>query len=242
MENLVPGKDGDKGRHGEDNRLFVDAVLWVLRTGAPWRDLHPSFGHWNSVFQRFNRWSRKGVWDRVFKALAADTKFQTDHARCHHRPGTPAFGRRKRGTQTGSIARARAAAWITKIHIAVDALGHPMRMTLTAGQVHEATQASILIEGLTLISLIADKGYDNDAFRSELAAAEVMLCVIPPLSSRTAEIAYDKNAYGLRYRIECFINKIKHYRRVATRYEKTARNFLSMVSLAAVMVWLRDLV
>ena len=129
----------------------------------------------------------------------------------------------------------------TKFHIAVDALGHPMRMTLTAGQVHEATQASILIEGLTLISLIADKGYDNDAFRSELAAAEVDV-VIPPLSSRTAEIAYDKNAYGLRYRIECFINKIKHYRRVATRYEKTARNFLSMVSLAAVMVWLRDLV
>ena len=88
----------------------------------------------------------------------------------------------------------------TKIHIAVDALGHPMRMTLTAGQVHEATQASILIEGLTLISLIADKGYDNDAFRSELAAAEVDV-VIPPLSSRTAEIAYDKNAYGLRYRL-----------------------------------------
>ena len=67
-------------------------------------------------------------------------------------------------------------------------------------------------------------------------------CRDPAASSRTAEIAYDKNAYGLRYRIECFINKIKHYRRVATRYEKTARNFLSMVSLAAVMVWLRDLV
>jgi transposase len=57
--------------------------------------------------------------------------------------------------------------------------------------------------------------------------------VIPPLSSRTAEIAYDKNAYGLRYRIECFINKINHYRRIATRYEKTARNFLSLLGLAA---------
>jgi len=113
-------------------------------------------------------------------------------------------------------------------------------MILTAGQVHEATQASILIEGLTLISLIADKGYDNDRFRAELAEAEVDV-VIPPLGSRMAEIAYDKNAYGLRYHIECFINKIKHYRRVATRYEKTARNFLSMASLAAVMVWLRDL-
>ena len=115
----------------------------------------------------------------------------------------------KRGTQNPAIGRSRGGL-STKIHIAVDALGHPMRMTLTAGQVHEATQASILIEGLTLISLIADKGYDNDAFRSELAAAEVDV-VVPLLSSRTAEIAYDKNAYGLRYRIECFINKIKHY-------------------------------
>jgi len=66
--------------------------------------------------------------------------------------------------------------------------------------------------------------------------------VIPPLGSRAVEIAYDENAYGLRYLIECFFNKIKHYRRVATRYEKTARNFFSMVSLAAAIVWLRDLV
>jgi transposase len=114
-------------------------------------------------------------------------------------------------------------------------------MILTAGQVHEATQARVLIDGLTVISLIADKGYDNDGFRSDLAQAEVEV-VIPPLSSRAAEITYDKNAYGLRHLIECFINRIKHYRRVATRFEKLARNFLSMVNLAAAMIWLRDLV
>ena len=76
IANLVPGKKGDRGRTGEDNRLFVDAVLWVLRTGAPWRDLPSAFGHWNSVFVRFNRWSRKGVWDRIFKALAEDPDFE----------------------------------------------------------------------------------------------------------------------------------------------------------------------
>jgi transposase len=76
IENLVPGKKGDKGRAGEDNRLFVDAVLWVLRTGSPWRDMHPEFGNWNSVYVRFRRWAKKGVWESLFKALADDPDFR----------------------------------------------------------------------------------------------------------------------------------------------------------------------
>ena len=73
---LIPGKEGDKGRHREDNRLFVDAVLWLARAGAPWRDLPPYFGNWNSVFQRFRRWAKKGVWKRIFDALVDDPDFE----------------------------------------------------------------------------------------------------------------------------------------------------------------------
>ena len=76
IEQLVPGKEGDKGRHGEDNRLFVDAVLWIARSGAPWRDLPGEFGNWNSVFQRFRRWAKKGVWQRVFSALIEHPDFE----------------------------------------------------------------------------------------------------------------------------------------------------------------------
>ena len=76
IEHLVAGKEGDKGRHGEDNRLFVDAVLWIARAGAPWRDLPPAFGNWNSVFQRFRRWAKKGVWERMFKALVESPDFE----------------------------------------------------------------------------------------------------------------------------------------------------------------------
>ena len=66
---MCPGKAGDKGRHGTDNRLFVDAVLWIARSGAPWRDLPGDFGNWNSVFQRFRRWAKNGVWERILNAL-----------------------------------------------------------------------------------------------------------------------------------------------------------------------------
>ena len=69
IAHLLPGKVTDPGRTAVNNRRFVDAVLWILRTGSPWRDLPKRFGPWNSVFQRFGRWAKKGVWPRVFEAV-----------------------------------------------------------------------------------------------------------------------------------------------------------------------------
>src|SRR4051794_12750405 len=72
MEPRCLGKPGDPGRSGKDNRLFVEAVLWVVRTGSPWRDLPPSFGHWNSIFTRFRDWVKADVWQRLFDAVSDD--------------------------------------------------------------------------------------------------------------------------------------------------------------------------
>ena len=72
----LPGKASDCGVTGADNRLFVEAVLWRVRTGSPWRDLPDSFGKWNSVFQRFRRWAQKGVFDRLFEAVADEPDFE----------------------------------------------------------------------------------------------------------------------------------------------------------------------
>jgi len=72
IEDLVPGKAGDRGVTGKNNRRFVEAVLWIARTGAPWRDLPAELGRWNSVWRRFSRWSKKAVWANLFNALAED--------------------------------------------------------------------------------------------------------------------------------------------------------------------------
>jgi transposase len=69
IKDLLPGQPGDPGVTAKDNRLFVNAVLWIAKTGAPWRDLPERFGRWGSVWKRFDRWSTKGVWKRVFDAL-----------------------------------------------------------------------------------------------------------------------------------------------------------------------------
>lgn len=76
IASLLPGKASDPGRTAADNRMFVEAVLWIARTGSPWRDLPPQFGPWNSVYQRFSRWSRRGVWHRVFVQLAKEANFE----------------------------------------------------------------------------------------------------------------------------------------------------------------------
>ena len=72
IADLVPGKVGDPGRSGDDNRRFVNGVLWVLRSGAHWHDLPPRYGMWKSGHKRFTRWARAGVWERVFASLTAD--------------------------------------------------------------------------------------------------------------------------------------------------------------------------
>jgi len=72
IERFLPGKATDRGVTATNNRLFVEAVLWIIRTGSPWRDLPADFGHWHRVYVRYNRWSKKGVWERIFTTMSDD--------------------------------------------------------------------------------------------------------------------------------------------------------------------------
>jgi transposase len=120
----------------------------------------------------------------------------------------------------------------------VDGLGNPVRLRVTAGQQGDLTQAEALLEGLSPRAVIADKAYDSDRFvgRVKAAGAEA---VIPPLGCRKVLREYDRHTYKERNLAERFWNKVKQYRRVATRYEKTARNFLAFVHVASIMVLLQ---
>ena len=126
----------------------------------------------------------------------------------------------------------------TKIHLAVRGLGCPVRFTLTAGHRGDCPQACDLIEGLPAKVVMADAAYDANPLRQTIADRGA-LAVIPNNPSRAQKHPFDKNLYAERHLIECCFSKLKQFRRVATRYEKTAKNYLAVVTLAATMLWLR---
>ena len=125
----------------------------------------------------------------------------------------------------------------TKIHALVDALGNPANLMLTAGQIHDLVCAQDLIENADPKALIADKAYDADALIDSLAEQKITP-VIPPKANRKTKRECDFALYRERNLIERFFNKIKHFRAIATRYDKLARNFLAAVQLVSAIILL----
>lgn len=125
----------------------------------------------------------------------------------------------------------------TKVHIAVDALGNPVRFIFTGGQVADVTQGAALVAGLDAEHVIADKGYDSNEL-VETIEANGAKAVIPPRSNRKEKRDYDKHLYKDRNLVERFINRVKQCRRIATRYEKTARNYMAFWQLASIVILL----
>ncbi len=124
-----------------------------------------------------------------------------------------------------------------KIHAAVDALGNPVRLLLTPGQASEYSLAEALIEGFAFEAVLADKGYDSDAF-VEVIRRRGAEAIIPSRKSRLNPRGLDRHIYKARNLVERFFQKLKQFRRIATRYERLARNYQSMLSLVSAVIWL----
>ena len=126
----------------------------------------------------------------------------------------------------------------TKIHALCDALGNPLGFHLTPGQACDLDGADVLIDEIEADTLLADKGYDADERVLDRLQEAGIVPVIPPKAGRKKQRGYDKLLYAERYLIENFFEKLKHYRAIATRYDKTATAFLGAIHLAAAVLWL----
>ena len=199
MAALLPGKVGDPGRTAADNRLFVEAVLWIARTGSPWRDLPPEFGSWNSTYQRFARWSRRGVWHRLFAHLAQEADFEevfldATIVRAHqHAAGAP----RKKGEQ--ALGRSRGGL-STKIHALVEGLGSLARFQLTGGQAGDSPQALPLLQDLQPDSVSADQAYDTDQILQESQPSRALLLPHQAISTYRYTLRQTRRAFRFLHR------------------------------------------
>jgi transposase len=126
----------------------------------------------------------------------------------------------------------------TKIHAVCDGLGNPTSFYLTAGQIHDLQGADILIDHIDAEFLLADKAYDAQERVRDRLCAKGVTAVIPSKSNRIQPLTYDKELYKARHLIENFFAKLKQYRAIATRYDKTARNFLGAIYMASIVIWL----
>jgi transposase len=220
-----------------NDRRVLNGIFWVLRSGAPWRDLPDNFGPYTTCYNRFVRWRRAGVWGGIMNTLAAthDAAVQmidTSVIRVHQHAACIARNKRQ------SMGRSRGGL-TSKIHALVDTNGLPIRLALTSGEAHDNRLAGKLLSRLKSgTMLLADRGYDADWIRA-LAAERGVWANIPPRCNRTEPICFSPYLYRARNLVERFFNKIKQCRRVATRYDKLAANYLAFIQLASIRLWLR---
>lgn len=236
IERLLPGRPGGHGGVAHDNRTFVNAIFYLAKTGIPWRDLPSRFGKWNSIWQRFNRWCQRGVWERVLAAIQdPDLEwFCIDSTVIRAHPHAAGLNTPENDEALGYSR----GGFGTKIHVGVDALGNPVTIHLSPGQDADIKHAETVLGDMRPGAVLADKGYDSDAFAATVSERGAAV-VIPPKANRVEPREYDKTIYKERNKAERCIGLFKQFRRVATRYEKKAQNFLGIVLFAAITIWLK---
>jgi transposase len=217
-------------------RRFIEAIFWMSRTGAQWRELNERYGNWSSVYKRFNAWSKKKIWCKLLKFCADNPDLEyimLDATIIRAHACSAGYG----DQMEEGLGRSKGG-FTSKIHAKVDALGNPLEFIITPGQRSDCTQAKALLQNVSNSAVIADKAYDSNEIRQQIADQH-SIAIIPPRSNRIELYEYDKHIYKERHAIECFFGKIKHFRRIFSRFDKSARNFKAFLSFVAAILWLR---
>jgi transposase len=213
---------------------MIAAMIYVLRTGCPWRDLPAFYGPWSSVYMRWRRWCRSGLWDVLLQRVSQHPAgvlrhLDATHVKVHQDASTGGH------QQTECIGKTKGGL-NTKVTALVDGQGRALELALTPGPCADVC-AAVAINLPAHKRIVADKGYDSDAFRQRIRDHGSQPC-IPPRCNRSEPRAWRRDHYRKRHRVENFFQRLKRRRRIATRYEKLSLHYLAFIQLAAVLDWL----
>lgn len=235
---LPPERTGKRGRPLNNNRSMLNAMIWIARSGSPWRDLPDYYDSWKSVYSRFRKWINNGLLDKIFRLLAMDAELSevsldASIVRAHQHSA----GARKDGLPN-EIGHSRGGP-STKIHAAVDAYGYPLYIMLSEGQRNDINYAVPVLEHINLkgSSVPADRGYDSNKLIDYVydRGGEP---TIPSRKNAKFQRHCDWWLYKERHLVEKFFFKLKAYRRIATRYDKPASTYLGFICIASILIWL----
>ncbi|WP_431355715.1 IS5 family transposase [Agrobacterium vaccinii] len=232
---LLP--NNSRGIERVDDRRVINGILWRFRTGSSWRDVPERYGPRTTLYNRFSRWRKAGVWDRLLDAVSKRydgdiLMIDSSCVRVHQMVPTL-----KRGSADPCMGRSRGGL-TTKMHALVDADGRPVRLELTAGQAADAPMAEKLLGGLQPgATILADKAYNTDAIR-DFAMQRKCWANIPAKSNRKQTFSFSRWVYRQRNLVERFFNRIKQMRGLATRYDRRTDNYLAALKLAATRIWI----
>lgn len=219
-------------------RIFIEAIFYMVKTGCQWRLLPDYYGCWRAVHKRFKKWSDQNIWTFLFESVQVNPDMEyvmidSTIVRAH----ACAAGYGKNNQEQEALGKSKGG-FSTKIHTLVDALGNPLKFILTPGQSSDIKQAIPLTEEIFDIPVLADKGYDADVLLQNLKKHNCS-AVIPSRCNRKQPREHDKFLYQDRNRIECFFGKVKHFRKIFSRFDKKASVYLSFWHFAGALIWLR---
>ena len=222
------------GRPSLNPRIVFNALMWILKSGARWRDLPARYGNWNSIYHKFRLWCSLGLFDRLLKVINADAKDATlleiDSTFCKvHQSACSALKNQAIGVSRGGKN--------TKVHVLINERMQLLKVILTGGHVHDSEPAIELLKGVTLKgkTILADKAYSCEQIRFFIAEHGAFACIPDKVNFKTK---HDFNSFLYKQRniVERFFQRIKNYRHVATRFDKLALCFENFVLLAASVI------